>query len=179
MATQTPMTAEQFDRMPYDEGRRPELLDGELIEVSTATAKHNEILANLLASVKLFMREHRLGTVIPTTEFAFGEDRLQPDLAVLSQPKWEQVNREKVPVLVPPDIAVEIVSPSESAKHLNRKVTVYLDHGVAEAWVIYPDEQHVLIYTAAPQIRRLHGNDVLECALLPGWSVPLSEIFAV
>jgi Uma2 family endonuclease len=49
MPVRTLMTAEQFDALPEEEGRKWELLDGELIEVSSATPEHNFILARLFA----------------------------------------------------------------------------------------------------------------------------------
>src|SRR5260370_5076922 len=143
MATHTLMTAEQFDRLPEEDGRRWELLDGELIQVSSATAGHNEVEAKLLVSMRLFMDPRQLGKVIPDTEFAFGQNRLRPDLAVLSQAKWTLVNLDRVPVLTIPDVAIEIVSPSDVVDRLERKVAVYLENGVAEVWVIHSKRQYI------------------------------------
>ena len=55
MPVRTLMTAEQFDALPEEEGRKWELLDGELIEVSSATPEHNYILAQLLSLLQTFV----------------------------------------------------------------------------------------------------------------------------
>jgi len=56
MATLATMTAEQFDALPYEEGRRWELLEGDAIEVSSSTPEHQDIVFNLLAALKQFLR---------------------------------------------------------------------------------------------------------------------------
>jgi Uma2 family endonuclease len=177
MATRTLMTAEQFDQLPQEEGRRYELLDGELIEMASANLEHNVILTNGLVELQLFFRQHPIGRAIPETEFAFEEERFQPDIAVLFAEKYKQANRRRVPVAVVPDIAIEIVSPSEPATHLDRKVRIYLRAGVAEVWVIYPDGHHLYVHTAR-EARYLSDTDVLETPLLPAWSMPVGKLFA-
>src|SRR5438477_13079377 len=112
MATRTLMAAEQFDQLPEEEGRRYELLDGELIEVPSATPGHNLIQGILLTSlINFFMRTLR-GMALAETDFALGGSRrLRPDIAVLFSDKWAKVDRWKVPVTIAPDIAIEIVCP--------------------------------------------------------------------
>ncbi len=175
MATHTLMTAEQFDALPYDEERRLELLDGELIEIPNAAPLHSIVVVKVASSLESFLRRNRRGNVLINTDFAFNENRFRPDIAVLSASKWSQVNIERSPVRVAPDIVVEVVSPSEAASYLNRKIAVYRNNAVAETWVLYPDGPHVFIY--APQgIRELRDSDTLASPLLPGWSLPLAEL---
>jgi len=176
MATHTLMTAEQFDQLPEEEGRRYELLDGELIEMPSANLEHNLILKNGLFELEGFFRRTEIGTVVPEMEFAFGDDRFRPDLAVLLGDKLKQASLKRVPLTVVPDIVLEIVSPSESAINLDRKVRVYLQAGVAEVWVIYPDGQHMHAHSTG-SVRLLSGADVLETGVLPGWSMPVSSLF--
>jgi Uma2 family endonuclease len=177
MATHTLMTAEQFDALPGEDGRHWELLEGELIEMASATAKHNRIQAQLNATLDLWLAKDNRGVTLPTTEFAFGANRFQPDLAVLLQAKWTLVEQDRVPVLIIPDIAVEIVSPSESAVNLDRKLRIYRAHGVTEVWIVYPEGSHMYVH-AANGVRELLNTDVLESPVLPGWSLPVAELFA-
>jgi Uma2 family endonuclease len=85
---------------------------------------------------------------------------------------------EEVPVRLPPDIAIEGISPSESASKVERKRMTYLKNGVKEVWLIYADEPHIVICTAV-------GMSVLEppaslaTPLLPGWSLSLVQIFSI
>jgi Uma2 family endonuclease len=177
MATHTLMTPEQFDRLPEEDGRRLELLDGEPIEMPSAAATHNLIQMRLGSVLHSWLAKDNRGVVIPTTEFAFGANRFQPDLAVLLQAKWTLVERERVPVLIIPDIAVEIVSPSESAHNLDRKLRIYRAHGVTEVWIVYPEGEHMYVH-AVNGVRELLNTDVLESPVLPGWSMPIAELFA-
>jgi Uma2 family endonuclease len=123
------------------------------------------------------MGPRKLGKVIPDTEFAFGESRLRPDLSILSQSKWDMVDLDKVPVRTIPDMTVEIVSPSEAADRLERKVAVYIEAGVAEVWVIHTRRQYMYVHTA-DSVRKLRNTDTLETPLLPGWSLPVAQLFA-
>jgi Uma2 family endonuclease len=170
------MTAEQFDALPQEEGRRCELLDGELIEMPTATARHNVIQTRLTMALYPKVVVDGGGGVLTATEFAFGENRFQPDLAVLLHEKWINVEQDRSPVLIIPDIAVEIVSPSEVVNKLERKVAVYLDKSVAEVWVINLSLRHMYVHTA-DSVRKLRNTDTLETPLLPGWSLPLGSLF--
>ena len=174
MDTGTLMSAEQFDRLPVVEGRRFELLDGRQIELSSATLLHNYILMILGAAI--FPALSRKGIGAPNTEFAFGVNRFQPDLAILLGESWKKLDLERIPVCVPPDIAVEIISPSEAAIHVERKTRVYLGHGVAEVWCIYPEDHRIYVYTKNA-IRMLKDDDVLTTPLLPEWSVAVRDLF--
>ena len=102
---------------------------------------------------------------------------MRPDLAVLLPEKWARIDRWKVPVPQPPDIAVEIVSPSETAADLERKVEAYLEAGTKEVWVVYPDGQNIYLHTPSG-IRRLSATDRLTTPLLPDWSIAISDLFA-
>ncbi len=178
MATGTLMTAEQFDRLPAVEGRKSELLEGELVELSSATLLHNYILLILGTTLVPVLSRLRLGVAVPNTEFIFGDSRFQPDLAVLLGDKWKHWDLERVPVDLTPEIAVEVISPSESATHVERKTRIYLEHGVAEVWCIYPDDRRVYIHRQ-DSIRMLKEDETLSTPLLPDWSVTVRDLFPV
>jgi Uma2 family endonuclease len=116
--------------------------------------------------------------VLPETEFAIGANRLRPDIAVLAREEFERIGEGRSPVRELPEIAIEIASPSESASEMERKVAAYLEAGVGEVWVVYPRTQHVYVYTGfcAQLVDR---ESLLTTAFLPGWSLPVGDIFAV
>lgn len=176
MATRTLMTAAEFDQLPVD-GRRRDLLDGEMVEMPSATPEHNLVLLAMACSLEAFLTRRELGRVLMTTEFLVGECcRLQPDVAFLRTDRWAQLDRRSVPVTVGLDVAVEVVSPSESAHDLERKVRLYLQAGATEVWLVYPEFQCVYVH-AASDVRRLDSDATLTCPLLPGWSLPLATLF--
>ena len=91
---------------------------------------------------------------------------------------WMALTRKKIPLPFAPDIAVEVLSPSETALDANRKVLEYLAAGSREVWQLDHENGEIFIRTEAG-IRLLHGADaVLESPLLPGFSAPLPKVLA-
>lgn len=178
MAIGTLMTAAQFDALPVADGRRTELIDGEIVEVSSATFLHNRIQAMLIHLLLSWLKPNTRGMVLPNTEFAFGEDRFQPDIAIFSSDRWREWDQGKLPVSVAPDIAVEIISPSESAYHVDHKLRSYLKHGVKEVWLVYTEEPHIYVHTTE-SIQRLEHNHTLTTPQLPGWSLVVGDAFSL
>jgi Uma2 family endonuclease len=177
MPVRTLMTAEQFDALPEEEGRKWELLDGELIEVSSATPMHNLILATLLSLLHSFAVPRRLGFVLPETDLAVrANTRLRPDLGFFSAETWRSVEIRTVPVVQTPDIAVEIISPSETATTINRKVDAYLKWGVHEVWLIDPEIRTLFLHTLAGA-QRLSEGAFLTSEFVPGWRLQIADLF--
>ncbi len=177
MPARTFMTAEQFDALPEEEGRKWELLDGELIEVSSATPEHNLILGQLLMLIQAFVKPRRLGKPLIETDLAVRRDsRLRPDLGFFSAETWQTIDIRRVPVEHPPDIAVEIVSPSETASNINRKVQAYLTWGVHEVWLIYPETRTISVHVHNGS-QTLSEGAYLMSDLIPGWRIQVCEIF--
>lgn len=177
MATQPHsfITAEQFYRLPQEDGREFELLDGELTEMSSPTYRHNRIVMKLvrLLSPALLGQDE----LVDNTDFSPGElSILRPDLAILLGEKPSLIDPDKLPVTVAPDIVVEVLSPSDNAWKFNRRVQVFLGFGVQEVWAIYPEDKQLYLFTAA-KVVLLRAEDKLETPLLPGWSVTLAQLF--
>ena len=77
-----------------------------------------------------------------------------------------------------PDLALEVISPSETVDEVESKVIDYLEAGVALVWLIYPRTQTVTVYRSSTDINILTIEDTLTGGdLLPGFSVSLKEIF--
>jgi len=85
MATAATMSGKQFDDLPYDEGRRWELLEGELIPVSGATPRHQAVVSRLVRLLQDYLEANAAGGLaIPDVEFALSDVlRLRPDVCVL------------------------------------------------------------------------------------------------
>ena len=114
MATTALMSGVQFDALPFEEGRRWELLSGDLIPVSSATPLHQDIVLTLAASLREYLRRNRIGVVLPDVEFALTEqDRLRPDVAIILHERWKNLDSGKIPIPGSPHVAIEIISPSE------------------------------------------------------------------
>ncbi len=177
MPVPTQMTAEQFDALPEEEGRKWELLDGELIEVSSATPRHGLVLVQLSSLLHIYVRERKLGAVLPRTDLAVRKDsRLRPDLGFFSMDAWQSVDVRRVPVVQTPDIAVEIVSPSETGRMIDRKLDAYLKWGVQEVWLIYPETGTLFVHTSFGA-QRLSEGAFLTSELIPGFRVQIGDLF--
>lgn len=170
------MAGTQFDALPYEEGRRWELLEGDLVEVSSPTPEHQDIVFNLLAALKQYLKAQPNGRAHQDVEFALSDqDRLRPDVCVLLGER-ANLDPRKVPIHGAPDIAVEVISPTERTGDTRRKVLAYLKSGVQEVWQIYPVTREVLVYAGAGR-RELQNNQSLTTDLLPGWSLPVAALF--
>jgi Uma2 family endonuclease len=177
MTAQMTMTAEQFDALPEEEIRNWELLDGELIEVPSARPLHNRILMRLAVTLESHARSRCLGAVLPETDLAVRkESRLRPDLGFFSAKTWATVDLNQIPVVQTPDIAIEIISPSETIATMQRKIEAYLKWGVHEVWLIFPDSNTLFIHTLAGA-QRLSEGAFLTSPYIPGWQLQVAEIF--
>lgn len=178
-AAKTLLTAEQFDNYPFDEDKRYELDEGELVERTRPAYKHNRVLRILLVELELFLRKNPVGEVLisenlyalaPTT-------RRSPDVAVILGDHREELRDAKV-ISIIPHIAVEVLSPSESPRSIHRKMKQYFEAGVKEVWLIDPETEEAEVWTGAGlPFRALVRKDVLDSPLLPGFQFPLAELF--
>jgi Uma2 family endonuclease len=179
MPTIATMSGAQFDALPYEEGRRWELLEGELIEVPSPTPRHQDIVFAILEALKLYLRERRLqGAAYGDVEFALSEDvRLRPDVCLLMPEKALRLDRDRIPIPGAPDLAIEVISPSERPSESRAKVDAYLRYGVAEVWQIYPDGRVLEIYKGESGRSTVSGDQQVTIDLLPGLSVKFSSFF--
>lgn len=102
--------------------------------------------------------------------------RRRPDVAFVSAGRWP-VDRlppwdSDWPVV--PDLAVEIVCPTNTMRDMMRKLAEYFRHGVAEVWIVLPEERQVHCYSDPKTVRILDAADDLSTPLLPGWTHPLA-----
>ena len=79
---------------------------------------------------------------------------------------------------VVPDLAIEIVSPSNTAYEVTEKLEEYFRVGIRSVWVVYPPQSMVYVYSSPKQVRVLSEGDELDGGdMLPGFSIPLQRIF--
>jgi len=159
MATTTTMAGAQFDSLPYEEGRKWELLEGELIEVPSPTPEHQLIVSTFCASLRQYFQASPVGAALPDVEFAPDEStRVRPDVSLLLHERWTNLDRRRIPIPGAPDIAIEIISPSERTADSTRKIWTYLRAGAQEVWQIYPQPGALVIYAGQrPHARAERG----------------------
>ena len=178
-ATKTLLTAQEFDNYPFEEDKRYELDEGELIEMTRPAYKHNRVMKILLVELHLYFRKNRLGeALISENLYALSPvTRRSPDVAViLGDHRQELENAKVIPII--PDIAAEVLSPSETPRMIHRKLKQYFEAGVKEVWLIDPDAREVEVWTkpALPD-HALGAGESLTSRLLPGFQLPLADLF--
>jgi Uma2 family endonuclease len=178
MGTPTLISVEQFAAMPRDEAVLYELVEGELVEVSSATARHAWIRDELRGAIRNFLGRTMSGIVLTEVDCrTVGQTVRRPDISFLSSERWAIVDEDRLPLPFAPDIAGEILSPTERAVDVNRKIAEYLAAGSREVWIIDPANLQVSIHTVTGA-RLLISGDKIESLLLPGFSVGVAEALA-
>ena len=179
MRARTLLTAEEFDNYPFEEDKRYELDEGELIEIDRPASKHNCASIRLTSELFQFLETSKLGEVLNSENlFALASDiRRAPDLAVILGDRREELRDARVIPIVP-EIVCEVLSPSETALTIHRKLKQYFAAGVKEAWLIDPESSTAEIWTG-PRLpeRELTVEDSLTSSLLPGFALRLAELF--
>lgn len=179
--TRTRMTAAELLELP-DDGKRRELVEGVLREMTPAGARHGRVAARLTSLLDQHIMAARLGTVL-AAETGF---RISRDPDTVRAPDVSFVARERIPPEGPPegywdlapDLAAEVVSPNDTAADVQSKVQMWLESGVRLVWVAYPDTRAVVVYKSLKEIITFTTEDVLSGGrVVPGFECTVADIF--
>jgi len=182
MSTKTLLTAEDLWKIVAD-GSRYELSRGELVPMTPVGIPHSAIVMRLGKLLSTYVDERRLGLV--GTEGGFklhrNPDTLRaPDIAFISKARLE---REGIPPRFadfPPDLAVEVLLPDDTASEIARKVDEYLAAEVPLVWVVDPGIRKVTVYRSLQDIKVLSAEEELDGGdVIPGFRVKVQEIFTL
>ncbi|HEV3263366.1 MAG TPA: Uma2 family endonuclease [Gemmataceae bacterium] len=179
-----PGTATEADVVAALEAPRKrlcELVDGVLVEKPVGT--HEALVAGVIVHfLWSFVEAHDLGIVVGADgpfRLRLGLVRL-PDVCFVS---WGRLPGEALPddavARVVPDLAVEVLSKSNTRAEMERKLREYFRAGVRLVWVVDPKTQTARIYTSPSKSRRIGKEQALDGGpVLPGFSLPLKQLFA-
>jgi Uma2 family endonuclease len=184
VAQTPPITAADFDdfdrfvHLPENADRSFELIAGEIIEKMVSNPRSSKIGVRIGGRLSVFIDEHNLGVVTGADGgYMVGHERYIPDAAFISKARQPVLPSEAYNPL-PPDLAVEVLSPSDDPDETRLKVFNYLAAGTV-VWVINPDKERVEVYAAGQPAIILGMNDTLDGgAVLPGFMPAVSAIFA-
>jgi len=178
MATKELMTVDEFIQMSTAGNETYELVDGEPILLPSPTPLHANVRGRIEQLVRNYFDRNPIGGAISETDCRIGEDTIRkPDLSIFLDDHWRQLDLKTVPVPFAPDIAVEVLSPSEHAMDVNRRVHDYLAAGSNEVWLLDPENGELLVRRKSG-IRLFQGGDPIDSPLLPGFFVPVSTLLA-
>ena len=175
------MTAEEFMAADLGEGRF-ELVRGEVIEVPPGRPEHARVVFKTGFSLETFGRNTGFGYCLSESAVATeeGPDTVRgPDISFYSHARWPEYLVGPGLPPVPPDLAVEVLSPSNRRGPILQKVAEYLEAGVLMVWVIYPKRHQVAIYRAQDDepIFLREGEFLEDLPELPGFRCAVSDFF--
>ncbi len=173
------ITWQAFEQLPEGDGFHREVVDGELIVLPPPKAKRSRIAARISRALAPLANQ-KLAEVYMEAGYKLSEDPptwIQPDVSVLSIERVRATGGDDY-FVGSPELAVEVVSPSETARDLNRKIDALLAGGSLAVWVIYPEEQEVRIFVPGGASHVCRGSETLTMPeLLPGWELPIVKLF--
>ncbi len=181
MATTTNlMTWEAFERLPDGDGYHRELIEGELQILPPPKSGHSKVAKRIFKAL-LTAEAAGGGQALVEAGYKLSENPaswVEPDVSFLRNDRLESTQYDDY-FLGAPELAVEIVSPSESAADLDRKVELMLAAGSLAVWVIYPQKRRVHVCLPDGTTLRRGIADTLSLPeLLPGFELPVANLFA-
>jgi Uma2 family endonuclease len=175
------LSLEEFEQLEEEDAWRLELVRGRLVREPRPAPLHARVLARLC-----HLLEQHLERTDEARVFVDPGVILSRDPPTVRGPDLAVVRRERLPDRgyppglwdLVPDMAVEVVSPSNTAMELQEKVLDYLEAGVRRVWVVDPSARTVTTYAGKGRVRLFSGNDVIEePKVLPKLRLPLEQIF--
>src|SRR5215469_16221962 len=161
MGTTTRLTFDEFLKLPEQEGTHYELDEGELVMEPSPTFLHNRIRDRIASSLREFVKAHRIGEVIVDMDFRLGPDTVRnPDVAFVTAKHLQTIVLDRSPVDGAPALAVEVVSRSNLAQDMAKKVSQYLSAGTSIVWVVQPVLQWVEIHSSSG-VRHVKAPELL------------------
>lgn len=179
-----PVTPDDLLKMP--DAVAYELVDGQLVERNVG-AESSAVALKIAALLLFFLRDHRLGKVFGSDAsfrcFAKAPGKIRrADVSFVRYERLPQGQAPKGNLLMPPDLAIEVVSPNDTFEEVDAKVLEWLDAGTRLVWVVTPGTGTVRIHrpttSAAGAISMLTAADSISGEdVLPGFTAPVRAFF--
>lgn len=174
-------TDEEFMALPQD-GHRYEIVNGELMDMGNSGALHGNIAIILSSALFAVVNAQNLGALFDSsTAFKMknGNKRC-PDISFFAKTRLQGMTELPTGFLEgAPDLVIEILSPGNTVEEIHGKLVDYFENGTRLAWVIYPNENYVLVYRSVQEPDRLLKSvDLLEGEeMIPGFTFPVANLF--
>ena len=170
------LTYQDYRQLPED-GRRYEIVDGELYMTPAPTTHHQEVVGELFLSLSRYVKERGLGRVfVAPLDVVLSEHTVvQPDIVFVSSTNVGIIKEEGI--FGTPDLVVEVTSTSTGERDVGLKRRLYLRAGVREYWIVDPDEKSLTIVRPEGERRLAGGGAELRHSVLAGLRLDLDELF--
>ncbi len=162
----------------FDPEKNYEIINGEPEEKEMPGARHSGVCTRFSRKLGMFVESHALGEVYQEATFQIGENERIPDLAFISAERLPPDGEPETKWMIVPDLAVEIVSPSDFYEKVHAKAMEYLAAGVKQVWIVSPENRTITVYRSATNIMAFpEDSELTSDDLFPGFRCRLSEIF--
>ena len=177
------LTIADWDAMPYRDGNRYEIIEGELFVSCSPGLTHERVLINLILLIGNFLKTNPIGECVANSGVILSDTSgVIPDLLVfLNEQRDTIIHNDRLKG--PPALVIEILSPGPANTQRDRitKHQLYAKHGVPEYWIADPKNMTLERYLnrnyALVLLETLEDDDILSTTTLPGFSCKVSEIF--
>jgi len=180
MATTHLHTIESFEQLADVD--RVELIHGELREMAPPSEDHNDVVREVVWRIENYIRPRGYEKLFIETSFTINSSPasvLIPDIAFLSENRLDPERDTSKLVGVPPELAIEVISPSERPGKIQEKVQLYLDGGVRVVLLIDPRRRVATIIRPDQVELEIGPEATVDLSdIIPGFDMPLSAIFA-
>ncbi len=178
MGTTAKISFEDFQKLPEREGITYELDEGQVVMEPSPAARHNLIRQRIAMKLMQFADSNQRGMVLEESDFRLTSDTIRnPDVAFLTPEHAAAIDLDVTPIEGSPALAVEVISPGNTAEDIAKKTQQYLRAGSQTVWIIYPKLRLVEVHSAQG-VRQVREPEILnEEALLPGFSLSVTYIF--
>ncbi len=173
--------AQEIEDTPklIDPEKQIEIVDGKVEIKEVPGLRSSGIATRITVEIGIYLKTNKIGRLYGSdaTFTTINQNERMADVAFVSNEKL----REGEPVTkadFAPDLAVEVISPSDKQEYVTKKINEYLQSGVKEVWRVEPEIETVTVYKSLTNVKVFTKNDVLTTQeILPGLSLPLNEIF--
>jgi Uma2 family endonuclease len=173
-------TSEEFYALSSD-GVRRELVEGHIQLMSPATPKHSWLGARLLRLVGNHAEQQQCGEVFDATAGYITSRNpdtvLEPDVSFVRSHRIANVFRERGFAPEPPDLVIEIISPSQTRKEQLEKAKRWIKAGCELVWVVDPETNQVVVLQGDSHLVLSEGQDLTASNLLPGFTLSFEHLF--
>jgi Uma2 family endonuclease len=179
MAISTKFTHGDLLVMP-DDGKRREIIDGELFLTPSPLSKHQLVISNIASAFFLYLYDHPVGQLfIAPLDFILSDyDVLEPDLLFILN---EHRGIIQDWIRGAPDLVIEVLSPTTTRPDRGPKLKAYARFSVPEYWIVDLEQRAIEVYRRTEQglgaAQTLHDHETLTSPLLPGFALSLRDVF--
>lgn len=176
------MTVAEYRELDIDDDFLYELLEGELVQKSAPFPFHQRFVGRVYMQLNRFVLERKLGEVLfaPTDVFLDEHTAPQPDLFFISEKNKSFITKDGV--FGAPELVIEIISPSSITRDRIQKMRLYHRFGVAEYWIVDPQNQSIEVYRRTPEQYEVFAfaaeKGAVQSQALTGLTIDLTELFA-